>query len=569
MRRIFRLMVAGAIAAVLVPSLLDAQVRVARSGSTVTSAVAVYNASATMRVSGALEVAADREVTGDVAVLNGPVVIAGRITGSLVAINADVRLATGARIGEQLLVIGGTVERADGVQVGGEVRVQAEVLRYSMQGERLVPEEAGRSDWRPHWDGPGMEDRPERYTDLFYVAAQTYNRVEGLPILAGPRFRLPTEWGRMQVEAFGIVRTAGPMRWDRGTLGHDVRAELRLGVKNGLTLSGRAFDRIDPVEAWQLQDKEAGLATFVLHRDHRDYYGRHGWEGALGGRLGEEASLQFVAGSETWRAVEARRPFTLFRDSERWRENPAMDVGQLDLASVRLRVDTRERARSPWLGGWYLSADFERGSGTLVRDPGPSPILNAPEAVTYTRGFLDARRYNKLSPGTEVNMRLLLGGWLGGDELPLQKRSSIGGPGAVDGYDFRRATRDPVDVFTCGGIDSWPGRAALCDRVAMAQLEVRQEFDLDWFRTDRGDTWWRPGFNTHGAWVLFADAGRGWRTATGGAGIEYANGIPPLSTFRTTIGAGVDFGSIGFYFAKALSTGDEPMNVIVRLGRRF
>lgn len=564
-----RSMILMAALMVSAPVAMQSQQRAARTTSTVSNAVAVYNASATMRVSGALDVAAEREIAGDVAVLNGPIVISGRIAGTLVAINADVRLVSGARIGENLLVIGGIVERDDGVTIGGEVRVQAELLRYSMEGERLIPEESRGADWRPRWSGPGLEDRPDRYTDLFFVAARTYNRVEGLPVMVGPRFRRPTDWGRVQVEAFGIVRTAGPVRWDRGTLGHDVRADIRLGVKSGLTLSGRAFDRIDPVESWQLSDKEAGLATFVLHRDYRDYSGRHGWEAALGGRIGEEASLEFVAGSERWRAVEERRPFTLFRDTERWRGNPAMDEGQIDLAAIRLRVDTRELSRAPWRGGWFAHAEVERGSGSLVRAPAFLPVLPVLEDVTYTSGFFDARRYNKLAPGTEINLRVVLGGWLGGDELPLQRRLSIGGPGAVEGYDFRRATRDPVDVFTCGGIAARAERATLCDRVAVAQLELRQEFDLDWVRTDRGDTWWRPGFNTQGAWVLFADAGRGWRVNDGGAGIEYASGIPPLSTFRTTLGAGLDFGSIGVYFAKALSTGSEPMNVIIRLGRRF
>ncbi|MDH5234441.1 MAG: hypothetical protein OEW77_05725, partial [Gemmatimonadota bacterium] len=427
-----------------------AQVRAGRLSSPAASAVSIYNASGTMRVSGALEVTGARIITGDVAVLNGPVVVAGEVTGSLVAINADVRLLGGARIGGQLLVVGGTIERADSVSVLGEIRVQAELLRYTLEGERLVPEDARGADWRPHWDGPGLEDRGDSYTDLFYVAARTYNRVEGLPVLVGPRFRRPTDWGRVQVEAFGIVRTADPIRWDRGTLGHDVTADLRLGVKNGLTLSARAFDRIDPVESWQLLDKEAGLAAFLLHRDFRDYYGRLGWEAALGGRIGELASLEFVAGSEDWRSVEARRPFTLFRDNDRWRENSGMDVGKVDLASIRLRVDTRELVRAPWRGGWYVQAELERGRGTLARNSGDSLVLNAPGDVSYTRGFLDARRYNKLSPGTEVNMRVVLGGWLGGDELPLQRRLSIGGPGAVEGYDFRRATRDPVDVFSCG-----------------------------------------------------------------------------------------------------------------------
>ncbi len=537
----------------------------ARTAGTMWGAVGIYNNAGTTRISGPLDVAAEREITGDVAVLNGPVTIAGRITGSLVAINADVRLKAGARIGDDVLIVGGVLTREDSVTVGGEVRTQAELLRYTIEGERLVPEEDRGGEWRPRIDRPGR-DRRDAYTDLFFLAARSYNRVEGLPILVGPRFRRPTDWGRIQVEAFGVVRTAEPIRWDRGTLGHDARFDLRLGVRNGLVLSGRAFDVVDAVENWQLTDTEAGLATFLLHRDFRDYYGRHGWEAGIGGRLGEEASLNFVAGSEQWRSVEARQPFTLRKDMERWRINSPMDVGRVDLASVRLRVDTRERVRSPLLGGWYLSTDIERGSGTITREYGPGPVGPiAPEEVNYTRGFLDARRYNRISPGTELNLRIVAGGWLGGDRLPLQRRLSIGGPGSVEGYDFRRNWYDADDVFACGGIAAWDGRPTLCDRIALAQVELRQSLDFDWYH---GDRWWRFRDLTP-AWVLFADAGRGWTTPDSPGAVSHGNGLPPLSTFRTSIGAGIDLGEIGFYFAKSVSTPDETLNFTVRLTRRF
>lgn len=550
--------------ALLLPGTVNAQQRA--RGGTMWAAVGIYNAPGTSRISGPLDVASEREITGDVAVLNGPVVVSGRITGTLVAINADVRLRPGARIGQDLIIVGGVLTREDSVEIGGEVRTQAELLRYTIDGDRMVPEEDRFGDWRPRLDRH-RADRGENYTDLFFIAAKTYNRVEGLPIHVGPRFRRPTSWGRVQVEAFGVVRTAGPVKWDRGTIGHDLKADLRLGVRNGLVLSGRAFDVIAPVESWQLTDTEAGLATFVLHRDYRDHYGRHGWEASLGGRLGEEASLSVVAGTEQWRAVEARSPFTLFRDTERWRENAPMDVGKVDLASVRLRVDTRERVRSPLLGGWYVHADLERGSGTITRDAGPLPVIPAPEEVTYTRGFIDARRYNRLSPGTELNLRIVAGGWMGGDKLPLQRRLSFGGPGGGDGYDFRRNWYEANDVFTCGGISVWAGQPTLCDRVAMAQVELRQSMDWDWYRNR--DDWWRLGDLTP-AWVLFADAGRGWTTPeAGGDPVSHGKGLPPLSSFRTTIGGGLDLGSIGFYLAKAVSTPDEGVNLIIRLGRRF
>ena len=171
----------------------SAQQRV-RAASTLWGAVGIYNATGTSRISGPLDVAAGREITGDVAVLNGPVVVAGRITGSLVAINADVRLKAGSRIDHDVIIVGGVLTRDDSVTIGGEVRTQAELLRYTLDGERLVPEEDRTSDWRPRIDRPG-HDRGESYTDLFFVAARTYNRVEGLPVMIGPRFRRPTDWG--------------------------------------------------------------------------------------------------------------------------------------------------------------------------------------------------------------------------------------------------------------------------------------------------------------------------------------------------------------------------------------
>ena len=536
-----------------------------RAGSTLMGAVGTYNASGTSRISGPLDVAAGREIPGDVAVLNGPVVISGTITGTLVAINADVRLRSGARIGHDVMIVGGVLTRDDSVSIGGEVRTQAEMLRYTLTDERIVPEEDRWTDWRPRMDRPG-QPRGESYTDLFFVAARTYNRVEGLPILVGPRFRRPTDWGRIEVEALGVVRTAGPIRWDRGTLGHDASFDLRLGVRNGLTLGGRAFDVVAPVESWQLTDTEAGLATFLLHNDMRDHYGRHGWEASLGGRLGEEASLSLVAGSERWRAVEERRPYTLTRDTERWRINAPMDVGRLDLASVRLRIDTRERERSPLLGGWYVNADVERGSGTITRDPGPLLVLSVPEDVTYTRGFVDGRRYNRLSPDTELNLRIVAGGSIGGDRLPLQRRLSVGGPGSVEGSDFRRNAYDAADLFTCGGIADWNGRPALCDRVALAQVELRQKLDWNWYRN--GEKWLRLRDLTP-AWVIFADAGRGWNTPKTSSPESHGKGLPPLSSFRTSLGLGLDLGDIGVYLAKSVTTPKEAVNVIVRLGRRF
>jgi hypothetical protein len=454
----------------------------------------------------------------------------------------------------------------DGATVDGETRAQAELLRYTLDGDRIEPEGFTPGDWRPRLGESGPQ--PSSYTELFFIAARTYNRVEGLPVTIGPRFRRTTDWGRVDVEALGVARLAEPIRWDRGTIGHDAKAEVRLGKDYGLVVGGRLFDVIQPIEDWQLRNAEAGLLSFVMRRDLRDHYGRHGAEASIGGRIGEEVKLSVAFGSERWRSVDARNAMSLFNDRTPWRENPDVDIGTMDLMSVRLNVDTRERLRAPWLGGWYVAADLERGRGTLNRTLGIGFGYAPAAELTYTRGFVDARRYTNLSPGTQLNLRVVAGGQLGGNELPLQRKLSVGGPGSIEGYDFRRSNFDD-DVFTCGGIASMPGRATLCDRIALAQIELRQDFRVNWVRTDWADDWWRPGFNGRGQWVLFADAGRGWTVGDGIAGARFDKGIPPLSSFRTSLGLGLDFGGLGIYLAKAVSTPEEKMNVLIRLGRRF
>jgi hypothetical protein len=48
------------------------------------------------------------------------------------------------------------------------------------------------------------------------------------------------------------------------------------------------------------------------------------------------------------------------------------------------------------------------------------------------------------------------------------------------------------------------------------------------------------------------------------------NHLPPLSTFKVDVGAGIDFGDFGVYWAKAINnSADDPVRFIVRLQHRF
>ena len=527
--------------------------------------VALFNVTRGLRATEQVDIPAGRTIAGDVSVLNGPITIAGRVTGRVLAINADVLLRRGARIDGDILVVGGEVDGADSASVGGEIRVYHPPLRYTQVGDQLIAQVEDGSDdqwWRR------FERRGRRNFNRLEIAnAGVFNRVEGLPVRVGPLLYRDQGWGHLRVGAAAILRTASSFSGSQPDVGHDVHGEVRIGREYGVTLGARLFDVVDGVEQWQLSNLETGLASFVFHRDYRDYYGRHGGQLRAALRATDNADLTLSYGDERWSSRAAHDPFTLFKNDLPWRVNPLVDDGRFHVANLTLRVDTRNDNFNPW-AGWYLLADYERGTGLIdALAPTSTGVRVAASGPTrYQRGFVDVRRYNRLAPTSALNLRFVLGGWLSGDALPLERRLSIDGPGTIPGFDFR--VNGGTDVGTCAAGVPLSGRPAQCDRISLAQLEYRSDIRIS---VSDGDALTRRNrFRADGAWVFFADAGRGWLVNSPGSPLNYGRTeLPPLSSYRTDIGGGLDFDQIGIYLAKALSEPAEPLNVFFRVRHRF
>ena len=549
-------------------------------------AAMLFNTSTGLRVSGPLEIEPGREVHGDVAVLHGPLTIAGHVTGRVIAINSDVVLRASARVDGDMLVVGGEVDGRDVADVAGEIRIYRQSMSFREENETIVVERDTLSDEGQPWWHRWERHRAERsWSKLTVASAGAYNRVEGLPINLGPQIFIPTSWGSTRLDAYAIFRTGSSFSSHEDDLGHNVRGELRIGRLEGFSLGGRLFNIVDGVEPWQLTDLEVGLASFVAHRDYRDYFQRHG--GSLSASLfaGHIVSLTGGFSDERWLTRGANNPFTLFRGDDSWRPNPAMDEGRMHVASAVFAVDTRNDDENPW-SGWHLIADWERGAGTLERvgltttASGNTITWGAPTPTVYSRGFLDLRRYNRVSPEGQLNFRALIGGWISGDPLPIERRVSVDGPGAMPGYGFR-TQRAREDLGTCNVGPSYPGQPALCDRIALVQAEYRGDLHFDFHPDWEDQSYGSPArsnraarrarhFHRDGSWVVFADAGRGWLVGEPKGTLTYASGrIPSFDTFRTDIGGGLDFGGVGLYLAKAMADSGEPLRAFVRLRHRF
>ncbi len=527
-------------------------------------AEALYNAPATRREKAPYALARDSVIRGSLAVIGGPVRIAGTIDGSLLVVDGDVEFTSTATVSGEVAVIGGRAIGTDSARIGA-LRVEADSVRYAIDDGTLHLEAPFDEVWR-------LIGRGEQKSaiGLRLALMRTYNRVEGLPIEFGPRIRYRTRAGTVAADLFGIFRTGTRLEWNGNNVGHDARVELRFGRNEHYTIGGRLFDVVAPVEDWQLSAVEVGLGAFLGHSDYRDYFDRHGGSGVFGYRDGKAFRATIEVTDELWRPRRTLTPFSLWKNNTLWRQNPDFDRAQYRRTILHLVYDTRTDPVRP-RSGWWLQGDYELGVGkqatygTEVAVPVPS----AGRHVEYGRGILDLRRYSRLSPSAQLNARVIVGGWLHGDPLPLQRRLSLSGPGANTGFAFRVPIGNP-DGVQCQYSTALPGTPALCDRIFLASVDYRH--DIRWLvDLFGGSRMIQPDRSGYGGWVLFSDIGRGWlKTPRAPKDPVSADAPLGLNALQTSVGAGLEIGQGGVYIARAL--GSPPahgVQLFVRLVRRY
>lgn len=533
----------------------------------------LFNGVAGLRNTGATTIAAGDSVVGNVAVLWGPLTIAGTVHGSVIVVNGSVSIAPAGRVDKDVIVTGGTVTGADSTSVGGTVTVHPQSLRFRQAGELIIAEspegaEIADASWFKHW-----LRRHVRQRQGFLIEGGPYNRVEGLPVILGPSIRQNTGIGLLRMSALGTYRSADGFAWKGDNLGWNASTELTVGGTRNVRFGIEGYDLVRPSETWQMRDVEVSLASFFLHRDYRDYFNTKGGHAWVSVHDGKKISLELGVRNERWEPREERDPYTVLRDGAHWRHNPVLDDGRLWIGELNLRLDTRNNAADPWTG-WLIDASLEAG-GTNSLTLGPtSPIARdsalGAQRERYTRLFADFRRYNRISPQSQLNLRLVVGAGLGGDPLPLERRFALGGAGTLPGYDFRNSYNGP-DVLSCGDaavrVD---GRPAQCDRMLLGQAEFRHDMRIRMFGRSDADGAQRYRVDKTLAMVLFADGGRGWVTGSRVGEIRYPSStLPSLDTFKYDAGAGVDLHWLGVYVAKSLTDWSNPAKLIVRLRHRF
>ncbi len=514
------------------------------------SLVSFYNNPTTIRMSGRTRIPADRTIEGDLAILGGPVELAGAIIGNVAVFNGDINLSPGSRIDGNLTVVGGIATGIEQGRVSGVVTTYMVVFRYRRTADGIEYLGSQRDiDSRPTTRRVRFPSWTLGDSEI-YASTRPYNRIEALPLVIGPRI---TTGGSnpFRFEALLIYRTEAGFDPGDDDFGYQVRVRQWLGGYRDLWVEGGVQSIIDPVENWQLSNLENSLALFFFRRDYRDYYEREGWYGRFGWKAsGLFGSLEFR--DERHRSVQTRGAWTiLFNTEDDHRANAAADAGDLQSLALTVGVDTRNDPDEPW-SGWYNQLSFEQAIGGQLSG----------NDADFSHLLVDLRRYTRVSRNSVVALRLLGGGRIGDNPLPAQRQHVIGGVGSLPGYDQR--------VFDCGArSDPSFGQAAGygCQRFTLFQAEYRTglSFDFRWdhqqvpgeFRGDPFAVQFDPSI------VLFYNAGTAWETQEG-----FADFLGDTDNWVADVGAGLSLGGLGVYLAYPL-VGSGGLNFFVRLAERF
>ena len=465
-----------------------------------------HNRPSTVRFSGRTHMPAGTSIEGDVAVLGGPVLLGGAITGDLVVVNADITLEPGARVGGDLTVVGGLVFGEREASVEGTITTYASILRYRRVGDQIEYRGTDRPRPPPSRTRLALPDWTLGDSEI-YVSARAYNRVEGLPIAFGPRL---TTGGRnpLRFEAFIVWRSESGFDVETKDLGYEVRLKQWFFGHRDVWLETAFWSINDPIESWQLTNLENSLALFLFRRDYRDYYERQGFYARIGANRGP-GFLRFEIRDENHRTRESGTPWTIL---------------------------------------FHTDED-----------------LQANAAITHL--FLDLRRFNRVSFSSVLGLRLVLGGRAGGGSLPAQRQHVIGGAGTLPGYGQREFDCGARLAPSFGETPAYGcERFALFQAEFRTGLDFRFRWD-DRYHGDRSLDEPSPrdlfSIDFEPTIVMFWDAGTAWNTRE-----SYFDHLTDTDNWSADIGGGVDLGGVGLYLAYPLD-GPGGLEAVVRLTERF
>lgn len=343
---------------------------------------------------------------GDLIITEAEVRLEGQVAGDVAVVNGELFLRPGARIGGTVAVIGGELYPSRLAAIGPVSRVDP---RARVTTERQAGSEAGVVAYVLTVEPPPA---PSRFVlpGRFGLAVPTYDRVDGLRVVAGAQYRFVGD--TLTGPAADVFASYASARGRFGG-GAQVAFPLDSTTRIAVRLERATFTN----ERWIRGDLFNSALALVLGLDERNYYESDRVTGRMTRTFNPEvqAGLRFAPSAfllaSRDRSLPAGDPWSLTGDGLS-RVNPDVDDGVL------------------------VSA----GAGTLIRFHGRFATFEGESAVeqgipgigdhTFTHGLAAGLFRTPVLWGHRASVQFRVLQSIAGD-VPRQRWSFVGGPGTL------------------------------------------------------------------------------------------------------------------------------------------
>ncbi len=347
-------------------------------------------------------------VRGTVCALRGNVVVRGEVNRSVVSLDGDISLDSGAVVRGAAIAIGGVVTRHADAQLYGDL--------YS--SSRIENAQRRRSH-------RGLASRQT----LDFTCAFAYDRVDGFSPRAGWRF---TDADSILPDVRILIGVSTAL--ERTRLEFNVAQPLF--NRYGVALVGSYYQKLASDDDYLLQTWQNTLLALIATTDYKNYYETEG--GRIGVRFAPTPSLPIHMGVvlERWRAVDASPElWSLFGGDKTFPPNYQGLPASVDSSGAD-EIDRRDQR------ALFFNATLAPGSDDKNRRMHwrasaslESTIKSDHTDFSFNRYFFTAGVTRRISRYSDLHVRALLGA--SGGALPIYRRFFLGGYGWLRGFEHK------------------------------------------------------------------------------------------------------------------------------------
>lgn len=345
---------------------------------------------------------------GSAVQVGGTLILEGRVTGDVTAIDAEVYVRPGARVDGDFTILGGALSGTSmDTIVGRETWLRGEPVVAVRVGPDLWRIERAESDLGFPFETKGVAG----------ITVDDYNGVDGLVfgLVAGLK-KLP---GQPRTElTFGPVFRSG-----RSDVGWRVAALREFPQAGGIVVGGSFYRVTDSPERWHRGDFSNSMAALFFGDDDRTYHEKTGGEAWVERTFRPAITVRGRFVTNEYESLESVTPWAVIGSDEDWPENPEIEEGSGRAVGGSLIWDRRNDPDFS-TGGWWVEGRYDHWG------------LGGDFEFDWAQG--DARAWLPLpvGGGSFIGLRAMGGGSLtAGDSLAPQFWYRLGGGSTIPGYD--------------------------------------------------------------------------------------------------------------------------------------